>query len=54
MSTFTENDVEQAALSWLGDLGWHTTHGPELVPSERGDYSDVVLEVRLHGGHRSP
>ena len=49
MSTFTENDVEQAALSWLGDLGWHTTHGPELVPSERGDYSDVVLEVRLHG-----
>ena len=47
MSTFNEDDVEQAALSWLGGLGWRVAHGPDLIPHERADYSSVILEARL-------
>ena len=47
MSTFTEDDVEQAALSWLENLGWEIAHGPDLIPHERADYGSVVLEPRL-------
>ena len=49
MTTFTENDVELAALAWLGNLGWNTVHGPDLVPHERADYGIVFLEARLRG-----
>ena len=51
MSTFAESDVEQAALDWLEDLGWHVAHGPDVAPesagAERADYGRVVLEQRL-------
>ena len=53
MSAFTESVVEEAALSWLGDLGYTVLHGPEIAAgepgAERGDptYRDVVLEGRL-------
>ena len=51
-SRFTESDVEDAALTWLGDLGWQVTHGPDIAPdtlsAERTDYSEVVLAQRLH------
>ena len=53
MSNFTESVVEDAALAWLGGLGWTVLHGPEIaagtVGAERSDpnYRDVVLEVRL-------
>ena len=51
MTAVTEADVEDAALEWLGDLGWQTAHGPDIAPGapgeERADYGAVVLEQRL-------
>ena len=51
MTTLTEADVEQAALDWLGALGWQVAHGPDIAPdapgAERNDYGQVVLESRL-------
>ena len=51
MTTITEADVEQAALSWLANLGWQVARGPDIAPdspgTERGDYGEVVLEHRL-------
>ena len=53
MTTLTEADVEQAALSWLAGLGWSIAHGPDIAPgvpgTERADYGEVVLERRLRG-----
>ena len=50
-ATFTESEVEDAALEWLGSLGWSVAHGPSIAPdaadSERTDYTEVVLEQRL-------
>ena len=50
-ATFTESEVEDAALEWLQSLGWRVAHGPNIAPaagsSERADYSEVVLERRL-------
>ena len=54
MTTLTESEVEQAALSWLSGLGWQAAHGPDIAPdtpgSERDDYGHVVLERRLVSG----
>jgi type I site-specific restriction-modification system R (restriction) subunit len=51
MNSFTEFEVEEAALEWLGGLGYTVLHGPEIAPgsdrSERGGYGDVTLERRL-------
>ena len=51
MTTFTEAEVEAAALEWLAGLGWQVAHGPDIAPgtpgAERGDYGEVVLERRL-------
>ena len=51
MTTLTEAVVEQAALEWLGTLGWQVAHGPDIAPdaicAERDDYGQVVLERRL-------
>jgi type I restriction enzyme R subunit len=50
---FTESVVEEAALAWLGVLGYVVLHGPDIAVSEpaaeRADpgYRDVVLEGRL-------
>ena len=50
-ASFTESEVEAAALEWLEGLGWRVTHGPDIAPhadgAERADYSEVVLEHRL-------
>ncbi|MDE2850548.1 MAG: type I restriction endonuclease subunit R [Acidobacteriota bacterium] len=50
-ATFTESEVEDAALEWLQGLGWQVAHGPNIAPaagsSERADYGAVVLERRL-------
>ena len=52
MTTFTESEVEAATLEWLESLGWVVAHGPNIAPhaadTERADYSEVVLEQRLH------
>lgn len=51
MSQITENTVEEAALSWFGNLGYETHHGEQIVPvepnAERASYDDVVLVGRL-------
>ncbi len=50
-SSFTESEVEAAALEWLEALGWMVAHGPDIGPHaegrERADYAAVVLEQRL-------
>ena len=53
MSRFTESIVEEAALGWLGSLGYAVLHGPDIAAGEPGaersdpNYRDVVLEGRL-------
>ena len=51
MATFTESEVEHAALEWLEGLGWKVAHGPNIAPhapgAERADYTDIVLDHRL-------
>ncbi|WP_420441400.1 type I restriction endonuclease subunit R [Candidatus Palauibacter sp.] len=50
-ASFTEPEVEAAALEWLESLGWRVAHGPDIAPhadgAERADYTKVVLEHRL-------
>ncbi|WP_420438308.1 type I restriction endonuclease subunit R [Candidatus Palauibacter sp.] len=50
-ASFTEPEVEAAALEWLECLGWRVAHGPDIAPhadgAERADYTKVVLEHRL-------
>lgn len=52
MSNFIENDLEQATLEWLQNLGYQTLYGPDISPggsfSERESFGDVVLHSRLH------
>ena len=51
--TFTEWVVEEAALGWLGEIGYTVPHGPPIAAgepaAERSDpaYRDVILENRL-------
>ena len=49
--SFVESVVEDAALAWLGELGYTVLHGPEIAPdtprAERDDYGQAVLERRL-------
>ncbi|MBV8575151.1 MAG: hypothetical protein JOZ58_08955, partial [Acetobacteraceae bacterium] len=51
---FTESDAEEAALGWLGTLGYAVKHGPEIAYNvdggERSDpgYHDTILQNRLH------
>ena len=33
-SLITESTVEDAALAWLGELGYAVLHGPEIEPGE--------------------
>jgi type I restriction enzyme R subunit len=44
---FDENVAELALLEWLAELGYAVVHGPELVPDERPDHREVLLEGRL-------
>jgi type I restriction enzyme, R subunit len=51
VDTFTESVVEDAALSWLGELSFSILHGPEITPgelsAERTSLGEVVLAGRL-------
>jgi type I restriction enzyme R subunit len=51
MTSFTESDVENAALEWLQGLGYTLLPGPAIAPgeliAERAEWSDVVLAQRL-------
>ncbi|MCX5852562.1 MAG: type I restriction endonuclease subunit R [Deltaproteobacteria bacterium] len=48
---FTESIVEEAALTWLDNLGWTIRYGLDIAPgeltAERADYGTVILEQRL-------
>ncbi len=52
-SRFTESVVEDAALGWLGELGYQVLHGPDIAfdepACERSDpeFRDTFLEGRL-------
>jgi hypothetical protein len=49
MNSFTELEVEEAALEWLRGLGYTVVHGPEIAPgsdrAERGNYGEVTLRA---------
>ena len=51
MPSLNESIVEDAALEWLGELGYSIGHGPHLAPgepaAERTSFGDVVLAGRL-------
>ncbi len=51
MTAFTESVVEEAALAWLGGLGYAVQFGPVIGPGEtaaqRDDYGQAVLAQRL-------
>lgn len=39
---FTESTVEDAALVWLGELGYAVLHGPEIEPEGPREERSVV------------
>ena len=49
--SLNEAIVEDAALSWFGELGYSIGHGPNIAPgesdAERSSFGDVVLVARL-------
>ena len=51
MTTFSEADVERAALEWLSAANWQIARGSDIAPgapaSERNDFGQVVLKGRL-------
>ena len=51
MSALNESNVEAAALTWFGELGYAVVHGPHLAPgeiaTERDSFSDAILVRRL-------
>lgn len=51
MSAINESHVEEAALTWFGELGYAVAHGPDMAPgeieAERASFGDVVLIGRL-------
>ncbi|GEB21951.1 type I restriction endonuclease subunit R [Brevibacterium aurantiacum] len=56
MTSFNENIVEEAALEYFAELGYHRLHGPDIAPdehaAERESYEDVVLWGRLRAAIR--
>ena len=51
MNGASEATVEEAALDWLGDIGWATANGRDVAPdapaAERVDYAQAFLPNRL-------
>lgn len=51
MTSFTESEVERAALAWLEHAGWPVKSGADIAPgepgAERADYGEAVLAGRL-------
>lgn len=50
-TSFTESDLEQAALEWFEELNYEKVYGPDISPEgeypERYQYHEVVLKDRL-------
>ncbi len=55
--TFTESEVEEAALSWFADLGYSVLAGPKIAPgepaAERDDYRQPFLLRRVRDALRA-
>lgn len=49
MSTLNESHVEDAALTWFGELGYAIGHGPNMAP---GKYAGGTLTPALSHGER--
>ena len=51
MSALTESIVEDAALTWFGELGYAVGHGSQMAPgepaAERDSFGEVVPVGRL-------
>ena len=51
MKRIVEQEIEDACIEWLEDLGYEYQPGPEISPDgekpERKDWKDVVLVERL-------
>ncbi len=49
--SLTESIVEDAALTWFGELGYTIGHGPQMAPgephAERDGFGEVILAERL-------
>ena len=47
MKRIVEQDVEDACIDWLEELGYQYVYGPDISPDgknpERKDYRDVIL-----------
>ncbi|MBL8425208.1 MAG: type I restriction endonuclease subunit R [Candidatus Accumulibacter phosphatis] len=56
MSALNESTVEDAALTWFGELGYAVGHGPQIAPgeaaAERDSFAEVVLVGRLRAALR--
>ena len=50
--SFKESLVEDAALTWFGELGYAVGHGPQLAPGEPAAERDSFGEVVMVGGLR--
>jgi type I restriction enzyme R subunit len=50
-TSFTESDLEQAALEWFEELNYEKAYGPDISPEgeypERQYYHEVILKDRL-------
>ncbi|MUI52385.1 type I restriction endonuclease, partial [Pseudomonas aeruginosa] len=49
--SITEQQLEDAAIGWFGELGWRYVNGPDIAPDgdtpARTDYRHVVLREGL-------
>lgn len=49
--SLNESHVEEAALTWFGELGYSIAHGPHIAPgelaAERDSFGEMVLVSRL-------
>jgi type I restriction enzyme R subunit len=45
--SFTESIVEDAALAWLGSLGYKVLHGPDIAAGEPGAERSELITDRV-------
>jgi hypothetical protein len=45
--TLNESIVEEAALTWFGELGYAIAHGPDIAPGERAADDVFGLPPRI-------
>lgn len=54
--SLNESIIEDAAMTWFGELGYAVGHGPHLAPgepaAERDSFGDVVLVGHLRDAIR--